>query len=245
MTVVMTTNLYRSVNDGTRTDRAVRLLTELITSGKLSAGDYLPSEPALSKQLGISRPTVRLALRTLETRGLVAIRQGIGAQVTDRTRQAATDSIGLMVQQSGGGIRDILEIRLVLECEGAALAAERATADDVQAIHDILDAMHGEALSVEQRIDLDLAFHLRLHETSKNSVLVALIHAIRDAVRNAIAEAFSFDHRNAPRIREHTLLYQAITAHDPAAARTVMAIHLQQALVRYPSRWAPPSSESN
>ncbi len=86
-------------------------------------GDLLPSEPSLGKQLGISRPTVRLALRTLETRGLVTTRHDGGATVADRTREAAVDSIELMLRQVGAGERDMLEVRLMLESQGAALAA--------------------------------------------------------------------------------------------------------------------------
>src|SRR6266536_1253788 len=143
----MNADLYQSVNDGSRTDRAVRFLTELITSGKLASGDFLPSEPALCKQLGISRPTVRLALRTLETQGLVVIKPGIGAQITDRTREAATNSIELMLQRRGSDTQEMLEIRLLLECKGASLAAQRATEDDLKEIAGAIDAMRIEGLT--------------------------------------------------------------------------------------------------
>src|SRR5215203_1151576 len=148
--MMATDDLYRSLNDGSRTERVERFLTQLITSGKVASGDLLPSELALSKQLGVSRPTIRLALRTLETRGLIVIRQGVGAQVTDRTREVATDSISLMLQRTGSNTKEMLEVRLMLESQGAAWAAERADQHSVKAISQAIDAMREEGLSTEE-----------------------------------------------------------------------------------------------
>lgn len=228
----MDPSLYPTITDGSRTDRAVRLLTDLITSGKLSPGDPLPSEPALGKQLGVSRPTVRLALRTLETRGLIATRHGVGATVADRTREAAVDSIELMLQRIGAGPVDTLEVRAMLECQGAALAAERATDADLTAIAAAVAGMRRPGLTIPDLIELDLAFHLRLHEASKNAVLVALVHAIRGLLRDTIAATYDRDDRIAPRLAEHTRILAAVTAHDPAAALAAMETHLVSSVTR-------------
>lgn len=214
--------LFQSVNDGSRTERAVRLLTDLITGGKLASGDFLPSEPALSKQLGISRPTMRLALRTLEARGLVVTRRGVGVQVTDRTREAATDSIGLLLQRSGGGVREMLEVRLMLECQGAALAAQRATEDDIAAIAATMEALGGDGLTVGDCIELDLEFHLRLAKASKNNLLVALVHALRGLMLDTIAATHAIDARTTQRLRAHATVLEAIKARNPEAAYAAM-----------------------
>ncbi len=218
----MDTEFYQSIKEGSLTDRAVRLLTDLITTGKLAPGDFLLSEPALSKQLGISRPTVRLALQTLETRGLVTTKQGVGVQVTNRTREAASDSIGLMLQQGGVGIRDILEVRLMLECQGASLAALRATDDDIAAIAATIDGFGSDDLSVGDCIEADLDFHLRLAEASKNDVLVALAHALRGLIRESIATTHVIDHRAAHRLQAHAMVLDAVKARDPEAAYAAM-----------------------
>ena len=228
----MDPSLYPTLNDGSRTDRAVRLLTDLITSGRLAPGDPLPSEPALGKQLGISRPTVRLALRTLETRGLIATRHGVGAVVADRAREAAVDSIELMLQQTGAGPRDMLEVRSMLEGHGAALAAERATEADLAAIAAAVDGMRTPGLAIPDLIELDLAFHVRLNEATQNTVLVALGHAIRGLLRETIAATYDRDPRPAARVAEHTRILAAVAAHDPAAAEAAMAVHLHNAANR-------------
>ncbi len=214
--------LYQPITDGTRTDRAARLLSDLITTGKLAPGDFLPSEPVLAKQLGVSRPTLRLALRTLEMRGLVVSKRGVGVQVTDRTHEVATDSIELMLQRDGGDIRDMLELRLILECHGAFLAAQRATDDDIAAIAETIEAMVDGDLTIGDCIELDLDFHVRLAEASKNTLLVALVRALRRLMLDTIAATHEIDHRTLRRQHAHALVMDAIKARDPEAAYVAM-----------------------
>ena len=190
--------LLSPIESGSRTERTVAVLTELITSGRFASGELLPSESELCKQLGISRPTVRMALRTLETRGLVVTRHGVGVQVTDRTRQVVTDSIELMLLRGGAGPRDMLEVRLMLECQGAALAADRATTADLAAIA----------------------------EASQNAVLVALVHALRGLLRDTIAATWRVNDGVEERRRDHARVLDAVTARDPAAAVAAMRTHL-------------------
>jgi GntR family transcriptional repressor for pyruvate dehydrogenase complex len=210
-----------------RTDRAVEVLMELVTSGRFASGDFLPSEPDLSKRLGVSRPTVRQALRTLEARGLVSTRQGVGAQVIDRTREVATDSIGMMLLRSGSGPRDLLEVRRMLECQGAALAAVRATPDDIDVLSAAVDRMRSQSSTVAEYVEGDLDFHLRLAEASKNGVLVPLVHAIRGLLLDTIATTYAVDGRTERRLQDHTGVLEAISARDAAAAEAAMRAHLQ------------------
>ena len=86
-----------SINDGTRTERAELLLIELVISGKCSPEDYPPSELTLSKQPGVSRTTMRLALKTLELRGLVHMHRGIGVLVADRTQEVVIESLRMLL----------------------------------------------------------------------------------------------------------------------------------------------------
>jgi GntR family transcriptional repressor for pyruvate dehydrogenase complex len=216
------------INDGSRADRAVGVLTELITSGKLVSGDFLPSEPELSRRFGVSRPTIRQALRTLETRGLVATKHGVGVKVVDRTREVATDSIGLMLLRSGSGPQDLLEVRRMLECQGAALAAQRATEEDVHVMAAAINLMRSESSTVAEYVEGDLNFHLRLAESSKNGVLVALTHAIRGLLLDAMAATYSIDGRTDRRLRDHTRVLEAIAAHNPVEAEAAMQAHLQR-----------------
>ncbi|CAA9575268.1 MAG: hypothetical protein AVDCRST_MAG19-3265 [uncultured Thermomicrobiales bacterium] len=218
--------MLATIESGSRTDRVIAVLTELITSGRFGSGDFLPSEAELCKQLGVSRPTVRMALRTLETRGLVLTKQGVGVQVTDRTRQAVTDSIELMLLRGGAAPRDVLEVRLMLECQGAALAAQRATDDDLAAIASAIADLRNRPQGVTETVDADLRFHLRVAEASKNAVLVALAHAIRGLLRDTIAATWRVDDRTEERLQDHADVLAAVSARDPVMADAAMRAHL-------------------
>jgi GntR family transcriptional repressor for pyruvate dehydrogenase complex len=218
---------HQTINRGSRSDGVVEQLTRLITSGELLPGSFLPSEAELCRQLGVSRPTTREALRTLEARGLVVTKHGIGVQVTNRTREVAANSISLMLQQSGSGFRNLLEVRLMLECQGCSLAARRATDDSLRAISDSIEAMRHRSSTVDEYVEADLRFHLCLAEASKNDVLVSLIHAIRGLLLDGIRATYAFDLRIEERLRDHGQIFEAVAAGDAGAAEAAMRKHLR------------------
>lgn len=228
-----------SINEGTRTDRTVQLLADLITSGVFVPGSYLPSEPSLSKQLGVSRTTVRLALKTLELRGLVELRRGIGVMVADRTQEVAIEALRIMLLQHGGEMCHALEVRKMLECQSAELAAERATPGEIACIDETIDAMQNGDMTIERRIELDLEFHFRLCQTTRNPMLMALANVLRGLLRETIEASYTVDQRALPRIIDHSRILERVKAHDSAGASAAMAEHLQHAALRVPLLLAP------
>lgn len=214
-------------NQSSRSHSVAEHLTRLITSSQFPPGSFLPPEIELCKQLGVSRPTAREALRTLEARGLVTTRHGVGVQVTNRTREVAVSSIELMLQQSKSGLRDLLEVRLMLECEGCSLAARRATDDSLQAIDHAIQEMRDHASTVDEYVAADLKFHLCLAEASKNDVLVSLIHAIRGLLLDGIKATYALDLRIEQRLDDHGRIFEAIAAGKTRVAETAMRQHLR------------------
>ncbi|MBL8129192.1 MAG: FadR family transcriptional regulator, partial [Chloroflexia bacterium] len=213
------------------------VLTDLITSGQIEAGQFLPSEQELCRQLGVSRATVREALRMLETRGLVSTRHGVGVQVSDESHRVVSESIGLLLRRRGVGPTDILEVRLILDCQAAALAAQRATAEDLATLERAIERLHQPDLDVESRIVADLDFHIALTDAAKNVVLAALVHALRDLLHDTIAATFAVDSAIARRLDEHRLVLAGVRAGDATAASQAMRQHLlaTEDLVRYVS----------
>jgi len=218
--------MYPSLAGGSRTQQAVAVLTDLITSGQIASGEFLPPEIELCRRLGVSRATVREALRTLETRGLVQSRHGVGVQVSDETAGAVAEAIGLLLRRRGAGPRDMLEVRLMLECQSAALAAERATDGDLAALEAAIEAMHAADMTTAERVDADLDFHIKLAEAAKNEVLAALVHALRGLLRETIAATFEVDSGVDVRIDAHGRVLDAVRAHDGSAAAEAMRVHL-------------------
>lgn len=220
---------------GSRTQQAAAVLTDLITSGQIQAGEFLPSEQELCRQLGVSRPTVREALRMLETRGLVTMRHGVGVQVADETHRVVSESIGLLLRRRGVGPADILEVRLILDCQAAALAAERATEEDLARLENAIETLRQPDIDVEGRVNADLEFHIGLTDAAKNEVLAALVHALRDLLHDTIAATFAVDAATAARLEEHSRVLAAVRTRDARGASLAMRQHLlaTEDLVRY------------
>lgn len=221
-------NVLPSIAKDSRLDSTVEALMSLITSGTVAFGDLLPAEAELCRQMGVSRPTVREAIRILQSRGLVLAQHGVGVRVTDRTTKVAADSILRMLKQKGVGSHDMLEVRLMLECQAAALAAERATPADISTIAAAIEAMAVQPRSLEENVKFDFDFHLRVAEASHNLVLVTLMDAIRDLLYKTILATHTLDSRIGIRISLHSAVLHGIQQHDPEAAQGAMRAHLEE-----------------
>lgn len=208
-------------------DQVVNHLTDRILGGQLAAGEFLPSEPELARRLQVSRATIREALRVLEVHGFIERRHGVGVLVADRSHEAAVTSLSLLLRRAGSTLGDLLETRLSLECQIAALAAARATEAQRLALAGALDPMRRPSSSVVEYVDADLAFHLLLAQASHNAVLVALVNAIQDLLRESIQATYEIDGRTERRLHDHTHILDAIGRRDAAGARAAMRAHLR------------------
>jgi GntR family transcriptional repressor for pyruvate dehydrogenase complex len=212
---------------GTLRGRTAEHLANLILSGVFPAGEYLPPEDELTRRLGISRTAYREAICRLEAQGLVEVRHGVGTLVIDRSREAVADSLLLLLRRRSSATADLLEARQILETETAALAAQRATAEELQALDTALDAMRRPGTTPDEYTAGDLRFHLTLALASHNEVLAALAESLRGALHDAIAATFAVDGRTERRLRDHERILQAVRARDPVAACQAMAMHLE------------------
>ena len=223
----MDSDLYPALTQSTRTQQVTEVLMQLITSKTLAPGQFLPSEAELCQRFGVSRPTLRQALRALEVRGLVSAKRGIGVVVTDRTREVATDSIQLMLLRGDADQDDLLEVRWALESQAAKLAATRATEADLRALNESITVMRSGAASSADYIEADLAFHLCLAEASRNAVLVALTNAISNLLREAITATYTIDGHTDGRLQDHKRVLDAVVARNPTEAEASMQAHLR------------------
>ena len=213
-------------------DHAIDQLMLLIDTGKLQPGDRLPVEREIASQLGVSRPTVREALRVLEALGLVEVRRGRGIYAV--RRDGAADGLQenwrKWVVAHRPELIEVWQVRAALEAEASAMAAQRATSEGLDALRRI----HGEMRDAIAAADLtaivlaDYHFHSHIANLSGNRVL-------RQLVESALSPS---DDRNRPRVfslpgrqqrswREHAEVVAAIEAKDPADAAVAMRRHLR------------------
>ncbi|MBB5189805.1 DNA-binding FadR family transcriptional regulator [Silvimonas terrae] len=217
--------------------RLYRQIAELILrhidSGQFPPGSLLPAERELAEQLGVSRASVREALIALEVEGRVSVKVGNGVTVLDKPATTAATLLADASQQNGWtdvGPLELLEARILVECETAALAAKRATQPDI----DILEAMLGEIADEHRRLHhiqpADRRFHMKIAEMSGNQALVHLIAQLWDQRASPVFARFE-DHFVTQRLfedtsQDHRRILDAIIQRDSTAARTAMRRHL-------------------
>ncbi|WP_298258214.1 FadR/GntR family transcriptional regulator [Bradyrhizobium sp.] len=213
-------------------------LAEQIMSGKLPAGAKLPSEQEMMKGMGVSRTVVREAVAALRARGLVITRQGAGAFVDrDSGRQPyAIDPEGLGSLDS---VLDILELRMAVESEAAAIASERATATQIKAIGEAHRVFSRAISGGERAIKEDFAFHQAIAAATQNSRFVEFLDFLgrliipRQSIRSFEGTGEGLQQYLARIGREHEAIFQAIGARSPKKAREAMRGHLVKSRERY------------
>ena len=202
-------------------------IEELIKSGEIRPGERLPSERNLAVNFDVSRPTIREAMIALEIAGLVEIKTGSGIYVTGQ--QAVNE---LQLSDEGPGPFEVLETRLLIEPEAAALAAARIDENQLAELKQALEEM--DMADAEGKEQADNRFHCLIAEASENSALISVVNWLW-TLRNdsPISELF---HRRVrqegvhPSIGEHRRIYNAIRARDPLRAREAMRTHIANAI---------------
>jgi GntR family transcriptional repressor for pyruvate dehydrogenase complex len=213
-------------------------LAEQIISGELAAGAKLPSEQEMMTGMGVSRTVVREAVAALRARGLVITRHGVGAFVDRDTsrRPYVIDPEGL---GSLNSVLEILELRMAVESEAAALASERATPVQIKAIRDTLRVLGLAIAEGERAVKEDFAFHLAIAAATQNNRFVEFLEFLgrliipRQSIR-AMDGGPEGMRKYLSRIEtEHEAIFDAIAARAPKKARDAMRRHLLNSRERY------------
>jgi GntR family transcriptional repressor for pyruvate dehydrogenase complex len=207
-------------------------LEQRILSGALPPGTKLPSERKMAEQFGVSRPVVREALRGLAARRLVDIQPARGTFVSDAGGFDAAQPMELMYRRNLPTARQLVEAREMLESRAAALAAERATREDIQALRAAVERMEAAQDPLEY-VRNDLAFHLALARASHNPVIEVMFGSIAPMIV-AIMIRSSGD----PTVRRgsgslHREAYEAILVRDGDLAAELLRQHQHVAFDTY------------
>ncbi|WP_426180243.1 FadR/GntR family transcriptional regulator [Pseudomonas sp. TWRC1-2] len=198
-------------------DQALEQLRRRITEGKWAIGGRLPTEPELSAELGISRNTVREAMRVLAFCGLIEIRQGDGSYL-----RSMTDPLGAMRALSHCTLEQAQETRQILEVEAIGLAALRRTEADLSALRDALKASaelyHGD---LEAYISADLVFHKHLVDAAHNPALSELYQYFSAIVAAQLRQTLNISPRRQAVFDLHIALLDAVEQQDPERAKSL------------------------
>jgi GntR family transcriptional regulator, transcriptional repressor for pyruvate dehydrogenase complex len=211
-------------------DQVFEQLRDLIFRGYLKPGEQLMTERELAQKLGVSRPTVRDAIHKLVAMGLVEHRQGQGTFVASVAAKSEKNPLAAMMEDQNAGLEELLEVRLGLETQSAALAAQRATEEDILELEKCLGEMIGEITEGRLGIDADVSFHMAIAYATKNPVQVHIMRSFYDFLFFGIKENLEQLYENAENlkliIQQHTDIKNAIQRHDPGMAYAAMKKHI-------------------
>jgi len=236
---------YQAVRHNTLTEDIVVQLEKLVISQQLQAGDPLPGERELARDLQVSRPALREAIRMLAQKGLVRVRRGRGTFVTLPGLSFLGDSLQLYLTLYPHLLRDFVEARLVIETEMVALAARRASDENLAAMKKALDDLDAWALDPDLNADADLAFHIALAGATGNQVIQLLLTSLRGALRENIRYFALIPSIISECVGLHHEIYDAVAARNVEAAQRAMREHFRIDLAALEAGAAPPNGQTS
>ena len=211
------------------TDVAIDAILGMIASGTLSAGDKLPKEKDLAARLGLSRNSLREAVRALTVLRVLRARQGDGTYVTSLQPQLLTQPVSLVADiMSERAVLDVYQVRRILEAEATLFASVRMTDADIATLRELLDTL-AAASSFEDFIAADAAFHDRIAVASGNQVLASLLRNLSSRTMRARRwRALAEEGALARTVEQHRVIFRAIERRDPDVARSAAALHVAE-----------------
>jgi GntR family transcriptional repressor for pyruvate dehydrogenase complex len=212
-------------------DSVIERVEELIFGG-LEPGETLPSEGQLAETLGVSRLTVREATRTLATRGLLEISKGRRPRIPAPNGALIGDFFQTAVRRDPRALLDLIEVRRALEVHIAVLAARRATKADIADMEMSINAMRAAEHEPDAFHAADVRFHENLAAASGNRLLVFLIEAFAEPLRESRLRSFAGHRARGGGIddvvQQHQIILDAVAARNPKASAAAMREHLEQ-----------------
>ncbi len=217
--------VYKEVKRGRLYEEIVSQVQDLIVQEQLQVGDKLPPERQLIEQFGVSRTVLREAFRALEEKGLIEVKHGSGAYIAQPSPNSVSESIALHLRMRGSSLMALLEVREILEVEIVALAAERATEEDIEGIEKALRHEAQVLGSPDDYVEADLRFHELLAMAAHNEVLPILVNPLGELLRES--RRITGTWRTGPSLQSHKEIFQAVKNKDKEQAREKMHQHLQ------------------
>lgn len=224
-------DMFKAVSLNRVSQAIVEQVKLLLRQGRLKPGDRLPSERELCERFGVSRVTVREALRVLEAGGLIDIRVGArgGAFVTSPTSQQIGEGLADLLNLSPLTAAQVTEARQVFELGIVPLVVERATDEDITALREMVRSQQAALERGEYAMSMSADFHVRVAACTHNPAIEMLVQSFHGPLLMSLLEAQVVEplmgHRGS---EEHNAFVDAIAGRDVEQARSIMREHLQR-----------------
>jgi GntR family transcriptional regulator, transcriptional repressor for pyruvate dehydrogenase complex len=207
-------------------EEVARQIEQLILK-KLQPGDKLPAERELAGVLGVSRSSIRDAIRRLEVMGLVEPRQGAGTVVREISTDTLVSPLANVIAHKRLLVGELLDFRKMLEPPLAAHAATHGSAEDLTAMEEILQRQDKRVRGGELAVEEDSEFHYRIALASGNSVVLKVMDVVMDLLRETRSRSLQSEGRPRKSLAGHRRILAAIKRRDAAAAEAAMRQHIQ------------------
>jgi DNA-binding FadR family transcriptional regulator len=213
----------------------VQQIQEAIIQGHLQVGDQLPAERKLIEMFGVSRGTLREGLRVLEQKGLIEIKTGVSGGSVDKgvTTEQLSENLGLLIRSNQVPLQDLAEFRTGLDGIVAALASERATAEELAELQQLLTEAGRLCLRGKDAWDdflrVDEQIHLKLARMSGNQLYLTVLETVYFNIHTYYERFLPFDdHIIKENLEDLQALVDAVVRHDATAARALAIEHVNR-----------------
>ncbi|WP_243229462.1 FadR/GntR family transcriptional regulator [Microbacterium sp. CIAB417] len=209
------------------TDEAIEKIKAMIVSGELAPGDRLPPEKELAERLGLSRNSMREAVKALEVIRVLDVRRGDGTYVTSLEPHLLLEAISFVVDMhDDDSMLEIFAVRRMLESQATGLAATLGSDEQVQALRDELDGV-GTDVSIDDLVAHDIRFHRDIVRMAGNAYLASLIESLSSqTVRARVWRGLTEQGAVERTLAEHRAIADAVAQHDPNLATSLATAHI-------------------
>ncbi len=211
----------------------IKQLKDAVLDGRLKGGDCLPSERELSKQLGVSRTSLREALVALEASGLIVMKHGAKSYIAEGSDDGIALNIARSLQIDEKRFNEILALRQILEPKCAAMVAVCASEQEKEAFHRFVTEKRGGLVAAQSGYLLrhaaqDSHLHLMIAKATGNDLIFNLMSALLKEVKDGKLKSIAVEGRSLRAAEEHEEIVAAILAGKPQEAEEAMAKHLRK-----------------
>lgn len=222
----------------TAVERVVQELADRVRAGAIRPGEKLSGEASLADEFSVSRPIVREALGQLRERGYIVTVNGSGSYVRKPAADNAADALKDQMRFAGGGSFDahqLYEVRAAIEAVAVRNACLRATESQIEQLGLLLQEMERAKDDPVAFAAADIAFHIQIARASDNPLLVLVLTPLVETIITGMLESHSRVGAAADGIRMHTEILSCVRQRNPEAAAVVMAKHLRESEIVFPS----------
>lgn len=223
------------IRKATVVELAIQKIYEFIKEKDLKENDRLPTEFELTKMLGISRPSLREAIRVLNMFGIIRVDHGSGMVIdTTALSESVLLSLNFALMLNRSSHRELFEAREMIEVQCAGLAAERATEEDFRLLEQKYEEMKSAQDDRERSIQLEVEFHECIADAGKNTIIKKMLFSIRELLRESMHSTVpQTGGISAATLDQHRELISAFRARDVEMARSSMHKHLAEVYRRF------------